>query len=99
MPTIDFSKIGEPIDATALREIFDELGLMLGGLVAMYMPTVDPEMDDFLWYICRNLDLIRSRALHRLDPKAGKLPPRKPSMRQHPAIFEFLHPRITYEEP
>ena len=99
MPTIDFSKIGEPIDATALREIFNEIGLILGGLVAIHLPTVDPEMDDFLWRLCANLDVIRGRALRRLDPKAGALPARKPSMRAHPAIFEFLHPRITFEEP
>ena len=99
MPTIDFSKIGEPIDAVTLREIFDEIGLALGGLVAVHLLPLDPKTDEFLWRLCQNLDVIRGRALRRLNPRACGLPARPPSLKAHPAIFEFLHPRVTFEEP
>src|SRR3990167_2527045 len=99
MPKIDFSEIGDPIDAVALRQIFDEIGLMLCGLVAVHFSTVDIETDDFLWRLCANLDVIRGRALRRLNPKATEVPTHLRSLKQHPAIFEFLHPRVTFEEP
>lgn len=99
MPRINFAKIGEPLDEVVVRELFDEIGLMLGGLVAVQCPTVDPEMDDFLWRLCRNLDVIRGRALRRVNPRLAGVPPRPTPNRAHPAIFEFLHPRIIFEEP
>ena len=99
MPRINFTTVGEPLDTVVLREIFDEIGLTLGGMVAVHCPTITPEMDNFLWRLCRNLDVIRGRALRRLDPHATKLPARPPNVKAHPAIFEFLHSRVTFEEP
>ena len=76
------------------RRILVEVALSVGCLSLSLL-----EMDNFLWRLCRNLDVIRGRALRRLDPHATKLPARPPNVKAHPAIFEFLHSRVTFEEP
>jgi hypothetical protein len=87
MPKIDFSRIPDTSE-TIINGIFEEIGLVLGGLVALHMTTRDPEEDDFLWRLCKNLDVIRVKSLKKLSPpKSGK----KLDLRPHPAIAELVH--------
>jgi len=72
-----------------LNEVFEKEALVIGGLVALH------EMeDDLVWRLIRNLDAIRSRALRSLDdsefPEAEDSGARRPDLRPHPAIEEFL---------
>jgi hypothetical protein len=72
---------------TIIKEIFREEALAIGGLAASH-----PVNDDFLWELCRNLDLIRIRVMRKLKPANGldgdlqPLPKSKP----HPAVQELL---------
>jgi len=72
-----------------INNVFEEEALVLGGLVALH----DIE-DDLVWRLVRNLDAIRSRTLRSLDdsdfPDADEAGPRRPDLRPHPAIEEFL---------
>ncbi len=74
-------------DAKALiNDLFEEEVLVIGGLVAVY------EMDDDLvWRLIKNLDVIRGKILRRLEDQApADEPPRRPNLKPHPAIEEFL---------
>lgn len=74
-------------DAKALiNDLFEEEALVIGGLVAVY------EMDDDLvWRLMKNLDVIRSKILRRLEDQApADEAPRRPNLKPHPAIEEFL---------
>jgi hypothetical protein len=80
------------IEKTEVRELildlFEEEALAIGGLVAVH----DVE-DDLVWRLMRTLDVIRGRALRRLDDKvledeAG--PPPRAAVKPHPAIEHFL---------
>jgi len=80
------------IEKTEVRELildlFEEEALAIGGLVAVH----DVE-DDLVWRLMRTLDVIRGRALRRLDDKvlddeAG--PPPRTAVKPHPAIENFL---------
>lgn len=72
-----------------INDVFEEEALVLGGLVALH----DVE-DDLVWRLVRNLDSIRGRALRSLDdselPEAEEAGPKRPDLRPHPAIEEFL---------
>lgn len=72
-----------------INDVFEEEALVLGGLVALH----DVE-DDLVWRLVRNLDAIRGRALRSLDdsesPEAEEAGPKRPDLRPHPAIEEFL---------
>ncbi len=72
-----------------INDLFEEEALVIGGLVAVH------EMDDDLvWRLVKNLDVIRGKILRRLqdDVTADEdgTPPRRPNLRPHPAIEDFL---------
>ncbi len=71
-----------------INGLFEEEALVIGGLVAVY------EMDDDLvWRLVKNLDVIREKVLRRLEDKTSadeEGPPRRPNLKPHPAIEEFL---------
>jgi len=72
-----------------INDLFEEEALVIGGLVAVY------EMDDDLvWRLVKNLDVIRGKILRRLEDKVpadGDKPPfRRPNLKPHPAIEDFL---------
>jgi hypothetical protein len=72
---------------TIIKEIFREEALTIGALAATHSVN-----DDFLWELCRSLDLIRIRFIRKLKPANGldgdlqPLPKAKP----HPAVQELL---------
>ncbi|MEK6601607.1 MAG: hypothetical protein AABZ09_06975 [Candidatus Binatota bacterium] len=72
-----------------INDLFEEEALVIGGLVAVY------EMDDDLvWRLVKNLDVIRGKILRRLEDKVpadgDEPPPRRPNLKPHPAIEDFL---------
>ncbi|RJP18956.1 MAG: hypothetical protein C4529_11880 [Deltaproteobacteria bacterium] len=72
-----------------INDLFEEEALVIGGLVAVH------EMDDDLvWRLVKNLDVIRGKVLRRLEDKAPAdgdgSPPRRPNLKPHPAIEDFL---------
>ena len=81
------------ISKTAARELIDDLfeeeALVIGGLVAVH--EVD---DDLVWRLVKHLDVIRGKVLRRLENKADDeredAPPRRPHLKPHPAIEDFL---------
>jgi hypothetical protein len=74
---------------TLILDLFREEALILGGLVAVHEVE-----DDMVWKLVRNLDAIRRKTLRRLednDPESeGSVPPKRPNIRPHPAIEQFL---------
>lgn len=81
------------IEKTEVRELIldlvEEAALAIGGLVAVH----DVE-DDLVWRLMRTLDVIRGRALRRLDEHESaeeeQPPAGGPAAQPHPAIQEFL---------
>ena len=71
-----------------INDLFEEEALVIGGLVAVH------EMDDDLvWRLVKNLDVIRVKILRRLEdepPPDTAEPRRRPNVRPHPAIEDFL---------
>jgi hypothetical protein len=72
-----------------IDDLFEEEALLIGGLVAVH------EMDDDLvWRLVKNLDVIRGKALRRLEdrpPSDEDRPPvRRPNLKPHPAVEDFL---------
>jgi hypothetical protein len=72
-----------------IDELFEEEALVIGGLVAVH------EMDDDLvWRLVKNLDVIRGKVLRRLEDEAPAdedgPPRRRPNLKPHPAIEDFL---------
>ncbi len=69
-----------------IDDLFEELALVIGGLAAVH------EMeDDLVWRLVKNLDVIRGKALRRLDDRTEKeSPERGPNLKPHPAIEDFL---------
>ena len=70
-----------------LRDLFREEVLLIGSLAATHEIS-----DDFLWALCRNLDLIRIRFMRKLKPAKGfdedlRL---QPKSKPHPAVQELL---------
>ena len=72
-----------------LNELFEEEALVIGGLVA-----VNDIEDDLVWRLVRNLDVIRSKALRRIEAREPNdrngTPMRYPNLNPHPAIEDFL---------
>ena len=70
-----------------MRDLFEEEGLVIGGIVATH--EVD---DDVVWQLMRSLDTVRRKVLRRLDNSKGEDEPeaRQPNLQPHPAIEEFL---------
>jgi hypothetical protein len=65
-----------------INEVFEEEALLIGGLVAVH--DLD---DDLVWRLIRNLDVIRGKALRRLDDDDSVSGVRD---RPHPAVETFL---------
>lgn len=74
-------------------ELFEEIGLMFGGLVA----THEVE-DDLVWRFVRCLDAVRLKTMRKLDQIAPNDPP-EPKFKDsetglnldpHPALQEFI---------
>jgi len=72
-----------------ITDLFEEVALVIGGLVAVHEIE-----DDLVWRLVKNLDVIRGKVLRRLEDKEladeGSPPPRRPSLKPHPAIEDFL---------
>jgi hypothetical protein len=81
--------IGKAEVRELINDLFEEEALVLGGLVAVHEVN-----DDLVWRLVRNLDAIRRKTLRRLednDPDSGgSVPPKRPNIRPHPAIEQFL---------
>ena len=71
-----------------INDLFEEEALVIGGLVAVH--RLD---DDLVWRLVKNLDVIRGKALRRIEAKGdggnGDATTR-PSLKPHPAIEDFL---------
>ena len=72
-----------------ITDLFEEEALLIGGLIAVH--KVD---DDLVWRLIKNLDVIRGKILRRLEdnelPGDAAVPPRRPNLKPHPAIEDFL---------
>ncbi|MGQ9589916.1 MAG: hypothetical protein ACUVYA_06440 [Planctomycetota bacterium] len=72
-----------------INDLFEEEALVIGGLVAVH--EVD---DELIWRLVKNLDVIRGKVLRRIEDKApvdgDGPPPRRPNLKPHPAIQDFL---------
>ena len=72
-----------------INDLFEEEALVIGGLVAVH--NMD---DDLVWRLVKNLDVIRARTLRRLndEPPDDDAKPwyRRPNLKPHPAIEDFL---------
>lgn len=70
-----------------INDLFEEVALVIGGLAAVH------EMDDDLvWRLMKNLDVIRGKALHRIDDRTSEAKSHegRPNLKPHPAIEGFL---------
>lgn len=72
-----------------ILDLFEEEALVIGGLAAVHKIE-----DDVIWRLIKNLDVIRRKILRRLEdkpPEEGEAAsPRRPNLRPHPAIEDFL---------
>ena len=71
-----------------INDLFEEEALVIGGLV-----VVHPVDDDLVWRLVKNLDVIRTKILRRLEdvgPAVAEAPPARPNLKPHPAIADFL---------
>ncbi|RLI90172.1 MAG: hypothetical protein DRO89_06295 [Candidatus Altiarchaeales archaeon] len=72
-----------------INDLFEEEALVIGGLVAVH--RLD---DDLVWRLVKNLDVIRGKALRRIEAKGNSsgngAATARPSIRPHPAIEDFL---------
>ena len=72
-----------------INDLFEEEALVIGGLVAVH--RLD---DDLVWRLVKNLDVIRGKALRRIeamgDGGGGDGATTRPSLKPHPAIEDFL---------
>jgi len=72
-----------------INDLFEEEALVIGGLVAVH--RVD---DDLVWRLVKNLDVIRGKALRRIEARnghdAGVNAAARPNLKPHPAIEDFL---------
>lgn len=72
-----------------INDLFEEEALIIGGLVAVHQIE-----DDLVWRLVKNLDVIRGKALRRLEDKAPAdgdgAPPQRANLKPHPAIEDFL---------
>lgn len=74
---------------TLINDLFEEEALLIGGLIAVH--KID---DDLVWRLIKNLAVIRGKILRRLDdntpPDEAEPLHRRPNLRPHPAIEDFL---------
>ena len=72
-----------------ILDLFEEEALVIGGLVALHKIE-----DDVIWRLVKNFDSIRRKYLRRLEDKDpdddGGGPPKRPNLKPHPAIEDFL---------
>jgi hypothetical protein len=71
-----------------LDDLHEEQALAIGGLIATH-----PVEDDFVWRLFRSLEVVRQKALRRLegsDLHEASGPARRTFPEPHPAIEEFL---------
>lgn len=71
-----------------ILDLLEEEALVIGGLVAVHEVE-----DELVWRLFRNLDVLRGRALRRLDehdPASDEPAGDQPGPKPHPAIEEFL---------
>jgi hypothetical protein len=72
-----------------INDIFEQQGLLIGGLVAVHKVE-----DDLVWRLIRNIDAIRRKFLRRLEETGpddeGGGAHRRLNLKPHPAIEEFL---------
>ena len=86
---VDTDVISKAEARRLLAAVFEEAALVLGGLLAVH--RVD---DDFVWRFVKSLDVIRGKAVRRIDecderPGADAIRPES-HLRPHPAIEDFL---------
>jgi len=86
---VDRNVISKAEARRLIADVFEEAALVLGGLLAVHRAE-----DDFVWRLVKNLDVIRCKAVRRIDecdagPRADA---RRPDthLRPHPAIEDFL---------
>lgn len=70
-----------------INYLFEEEALVIGGLAAVHQMD-----DDLVWRLMKNLDVIRGKALRRLEDRTPKSEDheRGPNLKPHPAIKDFL---------
>lgn len=73
-----------------ILDLFEEEALVIGGLAAVHKIE-----DDVVWRLIKNIDVIRRKVLRRLEDKEpeeedGGGAPRRPNLKPHPAIEDFL---------
>lgn len=70
-----------------IRDLFEEEGLVIGGIVSVHEVE-----DDVVWQLMKSLDVVRRKVLSRLDDSDGEDEPetKNPNLQPHPAIEEFL---------
>ena len=72
-----------------INALFEEEALVIGGLVVIHKVE-----DDVIWRLIKNIDVIRRKILRRLDDQdpddEGGGPPKRPNLKPHPAIEDFL---------
>jgi len=72
-----------------INDLFEEEAILIGGLVAVH-----PVDDDLVWRLAKNLDIIRRKALQRIeatesDGESSDVTVR-PNLKRHPAIEDLL---------
>ena len=72
-----------------INDLFEEEAILIGGLVAVHQ--VD---DDLVWRLVKNLDVIRRKALRRIEVREGddgnSDMAARPNLKRHPAIEDLL---------
>jgi len=72
-----------------ILDLFEEEALVIGGLVAVHKVQ-----DDVVWRLIKNIDVIRRKVLRRLEDKTPEEgdggAPKRPNLKPHPAIEDFL---------
>lgn len=86
---VDTDVISKAEASRLIADVFEEAALVLGGLLAVHRAE-----DDFVWRLVKSLDVIRCKAVRRIDecdagPDTDARCP-ETHLRPHPAIEDFL---------